>query len=144
MSIHSRRSERSGRSMKGENSAPTRDAVIHIHLSKEMEQKLLRLFSQNSSELSPVRVYGRPESIPSDVARDWMRGIEKKLLSVESLEEQVPDLEVSQLEVLLSAARHGTRYEHNRALAVLAHFMGSVQLTSVLSLISQGNPCSVS
>lgn len=134
MPSRDRRRERSGCQLKGHDSAPTCGAVLHIYLSKEMEQKLLRLFSRNDSKQPHVRIHGRPIPTPKETAWDWMCGIEKGTVSLQSLEEQIPDLQIAQLEVLLSAAKNGTPSIRNRALVILAYF-GGISAAHISSLL---------
>lgn len=113
---------------------PPCDAYI-----SKFAQELLQLLSQNSSKPSRAQIRklsAHSIPIPEDIAGDWMRGIQQGKISLATLEEQIPGLNLATLKVLLFTARNGAFSMRNRALAMLMFLRGisSAQIGSLLKI----------
>jgi transposase len=84
----------------------------------------------------PQLRWARQKLMPEKLAQAWMLNIQQGATSVETLEEQLPESHLQDLKVLYTAAKNGTLFERNRAIAILAYFRGisSAHIASFLKI----------
>lgn len=74
--------------------------------------------------LRPASNFGREPRLSELAARDWMLNVEQGMIPIETVEEQTPGLQLTDIETLLSFARNGKLSARQRAITVLAYSRG--------------------
>jgi transposase len=92
---------------------------------------------QGRAHISGERPHSNRKPVMTDgEARDWMRDVKQGRLQLGEVEEQIPNRSVSELMLLISAARTGPPAMRDRAISVLASLRGinSGQISAALNI----------